>query len=69
MKGRWPALARGRWHKWTVDATRSNAWNDLRTAELTATGSGDVAGGRFVHERILEANSVTPLVLSDGPER
>lgn len=53
------ALKGGRWVEWTIDATHSNAWNDLAKPELTQTQAGSLQGAVFAWERTLAPNSIT----------
>jgi xylan 1,4-beta-xylosidase len=56
-------LNAGRWQECVVDATHSNAWNDLTKAELTVTRSGEISGKAFNWEQTLPPNSVTLIEL------
>ncbi len=47
-----------------MDATPSNAWNDMAKAELTVNRSGATSGVTFIWEHTLQPNSVTLLELS-----
>ncbi len=61
------ALNKGMWREWTVDATRSNIWNDPgqpQKAELTETSHGQITGSTLKLDRTLEPNSVTLLELT-----
>lgn len=61
------ALNKGIWREWTVDATRSNIWNDPgqpQKAELTETSHGQITGPTLKLDRTLEPNSVTLLELT-----
>lgn len=60
-------LRNGQWRQWTVDATHSNAWNDMAHAELQQTGAGSIAGPSLTLDRTLGANSVTLIELSAQP--
>jgi len=57
------SLQNGTWREWVVDATHSNAWNDLRRAELAQAQSGRLAGPALQWQRTLAPNSVTLLEL------
>ncbi|HWB05189.1 MAG TPA: hypothetical protein VG796_19310 [Verrucomicrobiales bacterium] len=52
-------LAGATWREWTIDATHSNAWNDMKTAVLTKTRSEPVSGDSLTWSAVLPANSVT----------
>lgn len=52
------------WHRWTVDATHSNVWNDRSHAQLEETGSGTV--GTDDLQETLAPNSVTLLEFSSA---
>ncbi|MBI4579957.1 MAG: hypothetical protein HY718_09665 [Planctomycetes bacterium] len=56
-------LAGGEYAVWTVDAARSNVWNDRQRAELERTDAGPVTGGTFAFDCTLGPNSVTLLEL------
>lgn len=63
------ALNKGTWREWTVDATRSNIWNDPgqpQKAELTETSHGRITSATLELDKTLEPNSVTLVELIRG---
>jgi hypothetical protein len=47
------------WREFTIDASHSNAWNELKSAALTCTRAEAVNGGALTWSAVLPANSVT----------
>ena len=56
------SLKNGAWQEWTIDAAHSNVFHDRGKAELTKTGSGQIAG-EFAWSKRLGANSITMVEL------